>query len=173
MLKGVGPKKRPAFFTAMTICLHVMIFPKNFPNNLSQRRDINTAGRNSFKYGRCFCTLSQLHRLENVWVIIYMGRAFSKAFYKSKEWKQVREYVMMRDNYLCRHCGAPATEVHHIKHLEPDNIMDPSITLNPDNLVSLCRDCHFEEHRGEHGLGRQREEEYGFQFDENGMLIKK
>lgn len=79
----------------------------------------------------------------------------------------------MRDNYLCQHCGRPATEVHHIKHLEPWNIYDMNVALNPDNLVSLCRDCHFEEHRGEHCLGRQKEAEYQYEFDENGMLVQK
>lgn len=79
----------------------------------------------------------------------------------------------MRDNYLCVKCGKPAEEVHHKIHLSPSNIGDTSITLNPSNLVSLCRDCHFEEHRGDHGSGRKREEEYPYTFDENGQLIKK
>lgn len=102
-----------------------------------------------------------------------MAREFSKAFYHSKEWEKTREYILMRDAYLCRRCGAPATEVHHLIHIRPDNIWDPSITMNPDNLVSLCRACHFEAHRGEHGRGREREEEYGYEFDGNGMLVKK
>ena len=102
-----------------------------------------------------------------------MAREFSKAFYKSKQWTQVREAVLMRDKYLCQHCGKPATEVHHIVHLSPANIGDMSIALNMDNLVSLCRECHFEEHRGEHGIGRAREEEYEYEFDKDGMLIRK
>ncbi len=78
----------------------------------------------------------------------------------------------MRDKYLCQHCGAPATEVHHKKHLSPENIWDVSISLNPDNLVSLCKDCHFEEHRGEHGNGRKKQDEQPqYVFDENGMLV--
>lgn len=103
----------------------------------------------------------------------YMAREFSKAFYNSKEWAQVREAVMMRDKYLCQHCGKPATEVHHIIHLSPENIGDMSIALNMDNLVALCRDCHFEEHRGEHGNGRTKEEQYDYEFNENGMLVRK
>lgn len=79
----------------------------------------------------------------------------------------------MRDAYLCRNCGAPATEVHHIIHLTPTNIDDPAISLSEDNLISLCRECHFEQHRGEHGSGRIREEQYAYEFDENGMLKKK
>lgn len=101
-----------------------------------------------------------------------MAREFSKTFYKSKEWQAVREYCMLRDHYACVKCDAPAVEVHHKIQLSPDNINDASVTLNPDNLISLCKDCHFKEHRGQHGKGRQIEEELGAQvFDENGYLI--
>ena len=102
-----------------------------------------------------------------------MARDFARSFYDSSEWRDVRAYVLMRDAYLCRHCGAPATEVHHIIHLSPANIYDPAIALNPDNLVSLCKECHFAQHRGEHGRGRIREEQYEYCFDENGFLQKK
>ena len=102
-----------------------------------------------------------------------MAREFSKSFYNSKEWQTVRESVLMRDKYLCQHCGKPAEEVHHIIHLSPKNIGDISITLNMDNLVSLCKDCHFQEHRGEHGKGRQVKESYDYEFDANGMLVQK
>lgn len=105
-----------------------------------------------------------------------MARNFSKSFYNSAEWNMVRNSVLLRDFYLCQNCGKPATEVHHKIHLTPNNINDPSITLNMDNLVSLCRDCHFEEHRGEHGRGREakeNQESYNYTFDANGMLIPK
>ena len=78
-----------------------------------------------------------------------MSRDFSKPFYNSKEWQNVREGVLMRDKYLCVKCGAPAEEVHHKIHLSPDNINDPNITMNPSNLVSLCKDCHMKIHREE------------------------
>lgn len=102
-----------------------------------------------------------------------MARDFSKAFYNSKEWEKVRHAVMMRDRFLCVNCGRAATEVHHKIHLTPKNIGDPNITLNMDNLVSLCKDCHFEAHRGEHGQGRVCEEENEYEFDANGYLVPK
>lgn len=80
----------------------------------------------------------------------------------------------MRDKYKCVKCGRPATEVHHIIHLSPSNIWDPAVSLNPENLMSVCRDCHFEEHRGEHARGREAAEKaggYPYRFDENGMLV--
>lgn len=104
-----------------------------------------------------------------------MARDFAKSFYNSKEWANTRDYVLRRDKFLCR-CGRPATEVHHIIHLSPQNIGDVSITMNPDNLISLCRDCHFEEHKGEHANGRkslEQQEPYKYTFDANGMLIPK
>ena len=101
-----------------------------------------------------------------------MARNFSKSFYNSKEWQAVRSAALMRDRYLCQHCGKPAAEVHHIIHLTPDNVNDPAVTMNLSNLVSLCKDCHFEEHRGEHAKGRQANEDYSYTFDANGQLVK-
>ena len=102
-----------------------------------------------------------------------MARDFAKAFYNSKEWQLTRDYILKRDNYLCVICGRPAEEVHHKKHLSPDNINDVSVTMNPKNLVSLCKACHFEEHRGEHGKGRESKENYPYTFDEHGQLVPK
>ena len=59
---------------------------------------------------------------------------------------------MQRDYYLCADClrkgiYTPADEVHHIIPLTPENINDESISLNMENLVSLCRDCHEQRHK--------------------------
>lgn len=105
-----------------------------------------------------------------------MARKFSKKFYNSEEWKRTRELVLRRDFFLCVKCGEPAEEVHHKKHLTPENINDENITLNMENLVSLCKDCHFKEHYRDKARGHRkynandRDEEYV--FDENGYLIK-
>ncbi|MCL2867447.1 MAG: HNH endonuclease [Clostridia bacterium] len=64
---------------------------------------------------------------------------------------------------MCQTCGRPAEEVHHKVSLTAENINDSNISLNPDNLVSLCRDCHFAVHR------EQAEGDYT--FDSNGMII--
>lgn len=32
--------------------------------------------------------------------------------------------------------------VHHKIHITPENITDPSITLDFNNMELLCRDCH-------------------------------
>lgn len=72
---------------------------------------------------------------------------FARGFYRTKAWQNVREYVMSRDARLCQDCLkhgriTTAEEVHHIIPLDKVNIKDPEIALNPDNLVSLCRECH-------------------------------
>lgn len=84
----------------------------------------------------------------------------------------------MRDKYLCQHCFAPAQEVHHIIHLSPQNINDTTVTINPDNLISLCKECHFKEHYADKGEGHKKEqkEAAGFTkneyvFDENGYIV--
>lgn len=104
-----------------------------------------------------------------------MAREFAKSFYNSKEWQMTRDHVLMRDHYLCVRCGRPATEVHHIVHLSPANIGDPKITMNPNNLISVCRDCHFNEHKLDklHGAQAKREAKDEYEFDENGFLVRK
>jgi 5-methylcytosine-specific restriction endonuclease McrA len=78
-------------------------------------------------------------------------QAFAKKFYKSKQWQKTRAMIWSRDRGLCQDClkrglVTPAAEVHHIIELTPANIDRPEITLNPDNLISLCKDCHAKRH---------------------------
>lgn len=108
-----------------------------------------------------------------------MARDFARRFYASKEWAQVRKYALLRDRYLCQVCGRPALEVHHIRHLNPNNIHNPQITLNPSNLISLCKDCHFAQHEKDKREGQHRKsvakhpgcaDEYV--FNDEGYLVK-
>lgn len=109
-----------------------------------------------------------------------MSQRFSKRFYHSKQWDDVRALVMKRDLGLCQRCArrgrmTAATEVHHIEPLTPENIGDPRVTLNPDNLTSLCHECHREVHR-ELGVGvdgaKRRIEEPRVGFDIYGNVIE-
>lgn len=93
-------------------------------------------------------------------------RDFARTFYRSQAWRDVREFCIHRDAYLCQDCLAkgkytPAEEVHHIIELTPENIQSPSVALNPDNLVSLCRECH----RARHGSRTER-----YEVDELGRV---
>ena len=78
---------------------------------------------------------------------------YAKTFYKSKAWQACRESYLKQKHGLCEQCikrgiYTPADTVHHVRHITPDNITDPSVTLNPENLMALCRDCHAEMHKG-------------------------
>lgn len=103
-----------------------------------------------------------------------IAQRFSKGFYNSKQWQTIREYILKRDNYLCIQCGKPAEEVHHKVWLTPENIGDPNITSNEDNLVSLCKDCHFETHKGQRIEAMKKDiVSDEFEFNDEGYLIRK
>ena len=78
-------------------------------------------------------------------------RDFAKRFYKSKIWQATRKAYASSVSGLCERClmaglYVPGEIVHHKIALTPDNINDPGISLNWDNLELLCRDCHGKEH---------------------------
>lgn len=78
-------------------------------------------------------------------------KPWAERFYKSKAWQRVREQAMQRDARLCVDCLkrnriTPAEEVHHITELTQENINNPAVSLNLDNLVCLCRECHQARH---------------------------
>lgn len=80
-----------------------------------------------------------------------MARDFSRAFYKSAAWKTCRDSYWRKAGGLCEDCLrkgriTEGQEVHHIEELTPDNIGNPAITLNFDNLVLLCHECHMIRH---------------------------
>ena len=92
-----------------------------------------------------------------------MSKSFSYGFYHSRQWKDMRDFIMKRDYGLCQRCrrmgrARTADAVHHITPLTPDNINDPSVTLNPDNLEAVCKECHERIHE-EIGYGAFRGEE--------------
>lgn len=66
-------------------------------------------------------------------------------FYHSVAWTQMRKQVLLRDYSTCQRCGLNATLVDHIIPSEDDW----SDRLNPDNLQSLCTDCHYYKTRRE------------------------
>lgn len=78
-----------------------------------------------------------------------MAKEWAKELYNSNLWKDARLAALKRDRYICQTpgCYRPAEEVHHIIKLTKQNIGDPMISLNQDNLTSLCGDCHKARHR--------------------------
>jgi 5-methylcytosine-specific restriction endonuclease McrA len=75
---------------------------------------------------------------------------FADAFYRSHEWRRCRA-AYARKMIWCERCArrgltVPGEEVHHTIRLTPENITDPSVALNWENLELLCARCHDEEH---------------------------
>lgn len=95
-----------------------------------------------------------------------MSKIFAEAFYHSKQWKAVRREVLRRDHYTCHDCYARASEVHHVIELDTENINDPKIALNPDNLMSLCWSCHQKITKGYTGAVIE-----GYIFNEDGQMV--
>ena len=112
-----------------------------------------------------------------------MSYGVRKEFYHSKAWKQVRLNVWLKQNLLCAVCHKPVYVdgisdyipkenrrtgiVHHIEELNNTNVYDDNITLNEDNLVGVCKDCHEAIHHQD--IAKRNE----YDFDEYGNLIKK
>lgn len=70
-------------------------------------------------------------------------KKLKREIYGNKRWRNLREKVMLRDLYTCQICGTKAEKIHHIIELSEDIRKAYDI----ENLVSLCRDCHFAVHR--------------------------
>ena len=76
-----------------------------------------------------------------------MAKPFAKKFYNSKEWINCRTSYISTVHGLCEHClergdHVPGYIVDHIEALTPENIEDPLVSLNHDNLQYLCLPCH-------------------------------
>lgn len=95
-----------------------------------------------------------------------MAKEWALSFYRSKAWVQCRIGYMLSQNYICERCGDTAKICHHIEHLTPENIDNPNMTLNWDNLESVCQECHNIEHHKTKATVK------GIVFDSNGNLIQ-
>ena len=110
-----------------------------------------------------------------------MSYGIRKDFYQSKAWKQVRKNVWIKQNLLCAECGRPVYVdglseylpkekrrtgiVHHKVWLDNNNIQDDNITLNEDNLIGVCYECHEAIHHANMSCRK------GLTFDEEGNII--
>lgn len=84
--------------------------------------------------------------MNKVRIMNYLKK-FNLKFYKTKEWLDKRQEMLIRDNYECQMCKAKgrvskATTVHHIKHYKDH----PYLALTDDNLMSVCEVCHNKLH---------------------------
>jgi len=75
-------------------------------------------------------------------------------FYKTPEWKSARKVVLKRDDFKCVECAVPISSIivggvktcnlciHHIASFAEHK----SLRCDPNNLVLLCRKCHYWTH---------------------------
>jgi 5-methylcytosine-specific restriction enzyme A len=94
-------------------------------------------------------------------------KSWAESFYKGKAWRQCRDAYFVSQHGICERCGGLGKIVHHKKYLTPDNINDPDVSLNWENLELLCHDCHNKEHFEKYSPIRD-----GLMFDESGNLVK-
>lgn len=76
----------------------------------------------------------------------------TEQFYNSGEWKTTRLAVIADRINKCEECGKVIIKdkdlhVHHVIELTLLNLNDYNISLNPNNLKILCKDCHDKVHK--------------------------
>ncbi len=91
-----------------------------------------------------------------------MAKDYAKSFYKSKAWRDCREGYIKSVFGLCERCGNIGKIVHHKQWITSENINNPNITLNWNNLELLCQDCHNKE---------KMKTEKRYSFDEYGNIL--
>ena len=103
-----------------------------------------------------------------------------KLFYNSKLWKSVRRSVWIKQNLLCAVCHKPVYVdgiseylpkesrrtgiVHHKIWLDNNNIENDDITINENNLIGVCKECHENIHHANMSCRKD------MMFDEDGNI---
>ena len=81
--------------------------------------------------GRCVMTRSKI--LKDLRFSSY------REYLSSDVWESIRLRALVRDEFQCQVCGKSANHVHHRSYTR-----EPLSGLSIDELVSLCKDCHFD-----------------------------
>ena len=105
------------------------------------------------KHGRGIFCSKMCHdqwRSQNVIVEKSPSWIGGKGGYPSGWSNNLKNEIRKRDFHLCVSCGAPeAREKHHVHHIDYEKS-----NLDPDNLVSLCRQCHSKTNGGKETRSR-------------------
>lgn len=84
-------------------------------------------------------------------------RYLNQRFYKSKEWRQIRDYIIVRDGGCDLGCpDAPISGKIYIHHMNPMSLEDlenhPEDLLNPEYLISVSLETHNALHYGDFSI---------------------
>lgn len=75
-----------------------------------------------------------------VYCTVFSRTIRAREKYCLREWKGLRDAILIRDGGKCAVCGA---EYHlHVHHIDRDPTND-----DPGNLITLCETCHARAHR--------------------------
>ena len=64
-----------------------------------------------------------------------------KAFYQTREWRQVRYKVLTKYGKKCQCCGETEGYI-HVDHIKPRSLF-PELELDQNNLQVLCEACNI------------------------------
>ena len=97
-------------------------------------------------------------------------KEYAKGFYQSQAWKQCRRAYAKSVRGLCEVCLAkglftPGVIVHHMEHINPDNITDTKVLLDWNNLQLVCRNCHADIHKDSYGPKKKEHRRYTIDVD--------
>ena len=86
-------------------------------------------------------------------------RYLNQVFYKSKEWRNFRDYIIIRDNGCDLGCKdrpiSGRIYIHHLNPISQDDILDRADELlDPENAICVSFDTHQAIHYGDMSLLR-------------------
>lgn len=79
------------------------------------------------------------------------------SFYSSKPWRELSYNLKIERGGKCERCGCRPEKFssligHHKEELNEENVTDPNIALNPNNIEIICQTCHNREHVRFHNI---------------------
>lgn len=72
------------------------------------------------------------------------NKAVTDPLYNSKQWRQTRQAVMKRDNFICQSClkSNRYTQATAVDHIVPVAVRGTEGFFDAGNLQALCTACH-------------------------------
>lgn len=82
-------------------------------------------------------------------------RQLRRKAYNNTTWRKIRD-TYMREHPICEEClksgkVTPAEDVHHKKTPFKNGEIQYGLLLDPDNLMSVCKECHGNIHASQQG----------------------